>query len=54
MAVVAACSGAALLGLTGCGVGAGFLSKPPANYTITVTATSGPAMHTATSTLNLQ
>jgi hypothetical protein len=43
-----------LLGLSGCGAGNGFLGQPPANYTITVTATSGTTQHVSTITLNLQ
>jgi sugar lactone lactonase YvrE len=51
-------SGAALMGLTGCGTG-GFFAQNPQNYNITVTATAAsavgtPLQHTATVTLVVQ
>jgi hypothetical protein len=45
---------ARIAGLIGCGAGNGFLSQPPQDYTITITATSGTLQHTSTVTLNLQ
>ena len=40
--------------LTGCGNGNGYQQIPSANYTLTVTATSGSLTHTSQVTLNLQ
>jgi hypothetical protein len=40
--------------ITGCGGGSGFLRQEPQNYTLTITATSGPVQHVATVTLNIQ
>jgi large repetitive protein len=40
--------------ITGCGDDSGFLRQEPQNYTLTITATSGPVQHIATVTLNVQ
>jgi hypothetical protein len=40
--------------LSGCGSGNGFLVQSPQNYTVSITASSGSMLHTATVTLNVQ
>ena len=40
--------------LSGCGSANGFLVQSPQNYTVSITATSGSMLHTATVTLNVQ
>jgi len=45
---------AASSALSGCGSANGFLVQSPQNYTVSITATSGGMLHTATVTLNVQ
>jgi large repetitive protein len=45
---------AASSALSGCGSTNGFLVQSPQNYTVSITATSGSMLHTATVTLNVQ
>jgi hypothetical protein len=45
---------AASSALSGCGSANGFLVQSPQNYTVSITATSGGLLHTATVTLNVQ
>jgi large repetitive protein len=45
---------AASFALSGCGSANGFLVQSPQNYTVSITATSGSMLHTATVTLNVQ
>ena len=53
--VLFVCAGLGLLAtLSGCSSGNGFLTQSPANYTVSVTATSGTVQHTASVTLNVQ
>jgi Bacterial Ig-like domain (group 3)/MBG domain (YGX type) len=53
LAAVFLFAGVALAGLTGCGGGASAAPQSQ-NYSITVTAASGPVQHTSTVTLNVQ
>jgi hypothetical protein len=54
LAAVFLFAGAALAGLSGCGVDGNVPQQQPQNYTITVTAASGAVQHTSTVNLNVQ